>query len=57
MQKLKYSALLLLQFSYVTSLYQWVLVAVHTSIPVIEVIRLYIGHIGNLEEKVSVFMM
>ncbi|KAK3882201.1 hypothetical protein Pcinc_013420 [Petrolisthes cinctipes] len=46
------SVMLSLKFAYVSSLYQWVLVAVHTSIPVIEVIRLYIGHIGNLEEKV-----
>ncbi|XP_027231811.1 transmembrane protein 17 [Penaeus vannamei] len=41
-----------LKFQYVSNLYQFVLVAIYVAVPLIEVIRLYIGHIGNLEEKV-----
>lgn len=43
------------QFQYVSNLYQWILVAIHTALPLIEVVRLYIGNIGNTEEKVSDF--
>ncbi|XP_045581794.1 transmembrane protein 17 isoform X1 [Procambarus clarkii] len=41
-----------LKFQYVTNLYQFILVAIYIALPLIEVIRLYIGYIGNLEEKV-----
>ncbi|XP_076044597.1 transmembrane protein 17-like [Oratosquilla oratoria] len=41
-----------MKFAYISSLYQFILVAIHASVPVIEIIRLYIGHIGNFESKV-----
>lgn len=41
-----------LKFQYVSNLYQFILVAIYFAVPLIEVIRLYIGHVGNLEEKV-----
>lgn len=40
------------QFQHVSSLYQWILVAIYTALPLIEVVRLYIGNLGNTEEKV-----
>ncbi|KAK8395149.1 hypothetical protein O3P69_006121 [Scylla paramamosain] len=40
------------KFQYVSNLYQWILVAIYTALPLIEVVRLYIGNIGNTEEKV-----
>ncbi|XP_069938967.1 transmembrane protein 17 isoform X3 [Cherax quadricarinatus] len=41
-----------LKFQYVSNLYQFILAAIYFAVPLIEVIRLYIGHVGNLEEKV-----
>lgn len=41
-----------LKFQYVSNLHQCVLVAIYIALPLIEVIRLYIGYVGNLEEKV-----
>ncbi|KAK8749966.1 hypothetical protein OTU49_015156, partial [Cherax quadricarinatus] len=40
-----------LKFQYVSNLYQFILAAIYFAVPLIEVIRLYIGHVGNLEEK------
>ncbi|XP_050698851.1 transmembrane protein 17-like [Eriocheir sinensis] len=40
------------KFQHVSSLYQWILVAIYTALPLIEVVRLYIGNLGNTEEKV-----
>ncbi|XP_064100055.1 transmembrane protein 17B-like isoform X1 [Macrobrachium nipponense] len=39
-------------FHCISGLHQFVLIAIYIAIPLIEVIRVYIGNIGNLEEKV-----
>lgn len=45
--------LFVFQFQHVSNLFQFILVAIYIAVPLIEVIRLYIGHIGNTEEKVG----
>ncbi|XP_042209811.1 transmembrane protein 17-like [Homarus americanus] len=44
--------MMILKFQHMSNVYQFVLVAIYVAVPLIEVIRLYIGHVGNLEEKV-----
>ena len=40
------------QFSQLSTLYQIVLISVYIVMTLVEVIRLYIGYVGNLMEKV-----
>ncbi|XP_066942787.1 transmembrane protein 17B-like isoform X2 [Macrobrachium rosenbergii] len=40
------------KFYCISGLHQFVLIAIYIAVPLIEVIRVYIGNIGNLEEKV-----
>lgn len=43
----------LLQYEYLTTLYTIILLAIYIVYTIIEVIRLYIGYLGNLTERVS----
>lgn len=46
---------LILQYYYLTDVYKFITVAVFIVVSILEGVRLYLGYLGNLTEKVNLF--
>lgn len=52
---MKYTLILSIQFSSVGFVYQFLTTAIYTFLGIVEGIRLYLGYLGNLQEKVLLY--